>query len=220
MGFLGFGGGCLGIRGGCGGGWGSASGPSRPLALAPVIAPRWGEGVCWWAEGDSAGGLGSLSFCEGRFASFAVVGPFSNGPYGWRFWCSRTGSGGGVGIAVWGVGIGSPSGPSSPACPAPFGRAPFATKGAEAPPFRPAPSPGGVLCTICMDGYCWRPSSRDPPFSFGHFPRERGKPWRFAKVPRWGEGDFSSPPPLPLRLGLLVLWGWCKGLELGVSREC
>ena len=27
-------------------------------------------------------GLGSLSFCEGRFASFAALGPFSNGPYG------------------------------------------------------------------------------------------------------------------------------------------
>ena len=26
--------------------------------------------------------FGDLYFCEGRFASFAVVGPFSNGPYG------------------------------------------------------------------------------------------------------------------------------------------
>ena len=27
-------------------------------------------------------GLGGLYFCEGRFASFAVLGPFTNGPYG------------------------------------------------------------------------------------------------------------------------------------------
>ena len=57
--------------------------------------------------------------------------------------------------------------------------------GVLAPPFRPclltpALSPGGDLCETCMDGYCWRLSSRDPPLSFGHFPRERGKPGRPA----------------------------------------
>ena len=29
---------------------------------------------------------------------------------------------------------------------------------------------------------------RMPPLSFGHFPRERGKPWSFAKVSWKGEG--------------------------------
>ena len=52
-------------------------------------------------------------------------------------------------------GWGSPSGPSSPACPARCARAPFATKGA-----------GGSQTCPC----------RWPPLSFGHFPRERGKP--------------------------------------------
>ena len=27
--------------------------------------------------------LGGLLFCEGCFASFAVLGPFTNGPYDW-----------------------------------------------------------------------------------------------------------------------------------------
>ena len=39
-----------------------------------------------------------------------------------------------------------------------------------------------------MDGYCRRLSFRDPPLSFGHFPRERGKPEGFAKVSTCVEG--------------------------------
>ena len=39
----------------------------------------WWSGVCGMAEWFLL--RWSLSFCEGRFASFAVVGPFSNGPY-------------------------------------------------------------------------------------------------------------------------------------------
>ena len=69
---------CLGIRGGCGGGGGSASGPAPPRALTPALSRRAGEGVCWWAEGDSAGGLGvwgSGWFCEAEsvFLRGAVV---------------------------------------------------------------------------------------------------------------------------------------------------
>ena len=55
-------------------------------------------------------------------------------------------------------------------------------------PSPPAPLPPKVLCTTRMDGYCRRLSFRDPPLSFGHFPRERGKPWRFAKVSPSGRG--------------------------------
>ena len=54
----------------------------------------------------------------------------------------------------------------------------------------PDPLPPRDLCTTHMDGYCWRLSSRDPPLSFGHFPRERGKPWYFAKVSPSGRGKF------------------------------
>ncbi len=32
---------------------------------------------------------------------------------------------------------------------------------------------------------------REPPLSFGHFPRERGKPWCFAMVSPSGRGDSS-----------------------------
>ena len=131
------------VRAGCGGGWGSRFAP--PLALTPALSRPAGEGVCWWGGcepdlaigqataprasparfriappyatkgvcgsalpplpphpgplgergfvgGDGGGlvvGVGcedgwvrkSLSFCEGRFASFAVLGPFTNGPY-------------------------------------------------------------------------------------------------------------------------------------------
>ena len=61
-GFLGFGVGCLGIRVEWGCGWLSPSGPAPPRALAPALSRRAGEGGGF--------GLGSLSFCEGRFASF------------------------------------------------------------------------------------------------------------------------------------------------------
>ena len=43
----------------------------------------WGSGVVLvW---------GVFIFAKVRFASFAVLGPFTNGPYGWRSWCSWTG---------------------------------------------------------------------------------------------------------------------------------
>ena len=68
---------------------GRGDSPSSP----PVLGSRFrGMGL--------SGGfcLGSLSFCEGRFASFAVLGPFTNGPYGVRscFWL------GGGGVVVLG----------------------------------------------------------------------------------------------------------------------
>ena len=73
-------------------GWGIPSGPALPLALTPALSRPAGEGVLlvgrWirqavWGLGWRGGfGLGGLYFCEGRFASFAVLGPFSNGPYG------------------------------------------------------------------------------------------------------------------------------------------
>ena len=98
LGFLGFVwdfwdfvGGCLGVRVGCGGGWGVLLAPP-PRALAPALARREGEGVLLVVDGGFSlvvgvwgSGvvfvLGSLSFCEGRFASFAALGPFTNGPY-------------------------------------------------------------------------------------------------------------------------------------------
>ena len=55
-------------------------------------------------------------------------------------------------------------------------------------------SPSGPLQNR-MDRYYWRPSSLEPPLSFGHFPRERGKPLGLCKGLSMGEGggDFPSP---------------------------
>ena len=57
---------------------------------------------------------GVFIFAKVRFASFAVLGPFSNGPYGWRFWCSWTGLWDGGLFAGCGGGWESPSGPAPP----------------------------------------------------------------------------------------------------------
>ena len=56
-------------------------------------------------------------------------------------------------------------------------------------PLTPALFPQAALCTTRIDGYCWRLSSRDPPLSFGHFPRERGNPDVLQRSPS-GRGEY------------------------------
>ncbi len=64
-----------------------------PLAPHPGPLPRRGEGDFPFPFPSTLGflvsrigsgcgfGLERLLFCEGRFASFTVLGPFTNGPY-------------------------------------------------------------------------------------------------------------------------------------------
>ena len=99
---MGFGVGCLGCCAGVGGGWGSLSGPSLPLALAPALARRAGEGVCWWSMEVLVGGFVWGSFFLRRCASLPSrwLGRSRTAPTGRRSWCSRAGAVGGV-VVSW-----------------------------------------------------------------------------------------------------------------------
>ena len=95
----------------------SSPGPLPPGGRGGFVGGGWGFQLvvgCVW-DGGVVFVWGVFIFCEGRFASFAVVGPFSNGPYGaavlvfskgpagWRSLC---------GVRWW---LGeSPSGPAPP----------------------------------------------------------------------------------------------------------
>ena len=60
-------------------------GPRPPSGRGGLLVVDGGFMLVAEGCGRAGGfGLGSLSFCEGRFASFAVLGPFTNGPYEWH----------------------------------------------------------------------------------------------------------------------------------------
>ena len=143
-------------------------GPLPPSGRGGLLLVGGGFGWLSGEEGELVvfvWGGGGLSFCEGRFASFAVLGPFTNGPYGCRSRCSWTGSAGGVGFAGWdGGGGGSLSGLASPGIPrSPLASRPLtsSTKGAVAlpcsspePPFD-LPLERGKGCGGCGSSRCW-----------------------------------------------------------------
>ena len=210
----------------CGGGWGSPSGPP-PLALAPALTRRAGEGVLLVVDGGFQlviRGVGErvvlvwgvFISAKVRFASFAALGPFSNGPYGMavpvfvdgpcdaafpvfaKGVCGLVGSLRG-GVLRWG----SPSGPASRASPAriaSLARAPLRfAKGAVALPLLSPRPRWGALHNLYGRVLlaCVVPRS---PFVLRTFPPWisyfwRGKPCFFAKIPRWERGGFLSSRP-------------------------
>ena len=104
----------------CGGGWGSPSGPSLPLALTPALSRPSGRGgfaVGGWrfSAGDQgcggAGGfgLGSLYFCEGalRFlrGGWAVLERPLRGGGSWCSWAGSAGRRWFCGKVVWGFAL-------------------------------------------------------------------------------------------------------------------
>ena len=187
--------------------WPSFPGPSpRPSPAERergfVGGPKAIRQAVW--DGGVGFGLGVLYFCEGRFAGGRVVlvwgslflrralrflrgaGPFTNGPYGWRFRCSRRGLRGAV--VVGGVLLAPPL--RNPSV-SPLGKGrvrrwsrPFRHEGGGGLTLPPLPPPPVELCTTYMDGYCRRLPSLDPPLSFGHFPVNGGNPG----VLQWSPG--------------------------------